>query len=242
MSRAQAPETLHIALASYDTRQMRVQKRYLEERGADLACAMYCSGCRLLEALRRGSRCDAIVLGRRLEDMDEGELLRQLRQLEARPPVLLFDGVARGANVCLYPGDGSDAPGELERLWEELCRLPGHEELRVETLCSRLYAQWGVCEGEAGCAYLTDVLRLACASPDRLALHKELLRKVGEKHHVSASAVDSAIRRLVEQREAAQTEGWLRFKREAALEGMRPTTGRLVRAARSYLLRQAYKR
>ena len=42
---------LQVALASYDLRELRVQKRYLQEQGTAIVCTCFCSGEKLLAML-----------------------------------------------------------------------------------------------------------------------------------------------------------------------------------------------
>lgn len=53
---------LRVALASYDLKELRVQKRYLQEQGSAIECTCFCSGEKLLQRLQQGARCDAVVL------------------------------------------------------------------------------------------------------------------------------------------------------------------------------------
>ena len=64
-------EPVRVALASYDVRELRVQKRYLEDQDVPLACDCYQRGWALLGELRRHSSYDVVVLSSQLEDMDE---------------------------------------------------------------------------------------------------------------------------------------------------------------------------
>ena len=43
---------LQVALASYDLKELRVQKRYLQEQGTAIDCTCFCSGEKLLAQLR----------------------------------------------------------------------------------------------------------------------------------------------------------------------------------------------
>lgn len=42
---------LQVALASYDLKELRVQKQYLQEQGNAIACTCFCSGKKLLAQL-----------------------------------------------------------------------------------------------------------------------------------------------------------------------------------------------
>lgn len=80
---------LRVALASYDLKELRVQKRYLQEQGSAIECTCFCSGEKLLQRLQQGARCDAVVLCSELADMSMEQFVRQLYQLKERPVLLV---------------------------------------------------------------------------------------------------------------------------------------------------------
>lgn len=51
-------------------------------------------------------------------------------------------------------------------------------------------------------------------------------------------AVDSGIRRMIDQLEAKPAEGWTQFKAESGFEAEKPTTGKLIYAIKRYLIQQ----
>ena len=69
---------LQVALASYDLKELRVQKRYLQEQGTAIDCTCFCSGEKLLAQLRQGVRYDAVVLCSELTDLSAEQFVRQL--------------------------------------------------------------------------------------------------------------------------------------------------------------------
>lgn len=76
---------LQVALASYDLKELRVQKRYLQEQGTAIDCTCFCSGEKLLAQLRQGVRYDAVVLCSELTDLPAEQFVRQFYQLKERP-------------------------------------------------------------------------------------------------------------------------------------------------------------
>lgn len=90
---------LRVALASYDLKELRVQKRYLQEQGSAIECTCFCSGEKLLQLLRQGARCDAVVLCSELADMSMEQFVRQLYQLKERPVLLVQCAGRRRAAV-----------------------------------------------------------------------------------------------------------------------------------------------
>lgn len=231
---------LRVALASYDLQEIRVQKHYLEEQNAFIRCCGYQSGRKLLDKLKQSDCYDVVVLSSQLEDMDDLDFLAQLRQLTSKPLLLLFDcgRHAENAASCLR-SDGNCyiiKQTDLKNLLKELYKAPGGGMVRTEALCRQMYIEWGICRPDTKCDYLTSALRIACAAEDRLAIRKEVLRQVGEEFHVSVSAVDSGIRRMVDELEEQQHEGWCSFKKQSGFGSEKPTTGKLIYAAREQLL------
>ena len=53
---------LQVALASYDLKELRVQKRYLQEQGTAIGCTCFCSGEKLLAQLRQTIGEDGAIL------------------------------------------------------------------------------------------------------------------------------------------------------------------------------------
>lgn len=66
---------LHVALLSYDEREIRVRKNYLEEQNPAICCVCFHSGEELLRELRQQRSVDIVVLSSQLEDMDGYEFL-----------------------------------------------------------------------------------------------------------------------------------------------------------------------
>ena len=61
---------------------------------------------------------------------------------------------------------------------------------------------------------------------------------MGQQCSVSVSAVDSGIRRMIDQLEAAPNEAWSTFKQENGFAGDKLTTGKLIYAVKNQLRRQ----
>lgn len=100
-------EPVRVALASYDVRELRVQRRYLEDQDVPLACDCYQRGWALLDELRRHGSYDVVVLSSQLEDMDEGQFIQQMRQLDHKP-LLLLSGIKNCHTIssnCLQRDD-----------------------------------------------------------------------------------------------------------------------------------------
>ncbi|MFR2123913.1 MAG: response regulator [Faecalibacterium sp.] len=116
MENENTDRTLQIALGSYDRKELRVQKNYLQEQCAGSECTCFQNGSRLLEQLQQGRRFDAVILCSQLEDMSGLELLTELRTTEARPPVLMIDEARRQNSSILCPesGDGFCYVGHAE--------------------------------------------------------------------------------------------------------------------------------
>lgn len=76
---------LKIALASYDRKELRVQKHYLEEEGAPISCTCFLSGERLFRCLQQDHSFDVAILCNEMEDMTGLEFMEHIRALEQRP-------------------------------------------------------------------------------------------------------------------------------------------------------------
>lgn len=148
MENENTDRTLQIALGSYDRKELRVQKNYIQEQCAGSECTCFQNGSRLLEQLQQGRRFDAVILCSQLEDMSGLELLMELRTTEARPPVLMIDEARRQNSSILCPesGEGLCYVGrtELRSLLWELYRMPGRQNRQMERRCQELYEGWGI--------------------------------------------------------------------------------------------------
>ena len=106
MENENTDRTLQIALGSYDRKELRVEKNYLQEQSPALECTCFQNGGRLLEQLRQGRQFDVVILCSQLEDMSGLELLTELRTTEARPPALMIDEARRQNSSILCPESG----------------------------------------------------------------------------------------------------------------------------------------
>ena len=231
---------LQVALASYDLKELRVQKRYLQEQGTALACTCFCSGEKLFAQLQQGVHYDAVVLCSELPDMSKEQFVSRLYQLKERPVLLVQShGRSRGAALQkirdgYYCVEGT----ELKKLLWQLYRMSGQQSRQPEPLCNRLYEAWGIPQGDVNAAYLSHAVGIVCSTSQKLAIRKEILQAVSEQFETSVTAVESGIRRMVDQLEEKPTPAWLAFKADTRLGSGKPTTGKLIYAVRDVVLRQ----
>ncbi len=231
---------LRVALASYDLKELRVQKRYLQEQGNAIECACFCSGEKLMQRLQQGTRYDAVVLCSELADMSMEQFARQLYQLKDRPVLLVQragrrrDAVLPGSHDGCYCVEGT----ELKKLLWQLYRMPGQQNQQLEQQCGQLYETWGISRTDINARYLTCAVSIVCSTSQKLAIRKEILQAVSEQFETSVTAVDSGIRRMVDQLEAKPNPAWLAFKADTRLGSGKPTTGKLIYAVRGVVLRQ----
>lgn len=85
MSSEREAAGMRVALMSYDERELRVRKFYLEEQSPTISCTCFQSGEPVLEALRKAWCFDVLVLSGQLEDMDSLTFIERLNQLPNRP-------------------------------------------------------------------------------------------------------------------------------------------------------------
>lgn len=230
---------LRVALVSYDTQELRVWHHYLAEQSADILCSEYHSGEEVLQTLRQGRLVDVVVLGGQLEDMDSMEFLARMSKLRRKPLLLMQEGSRRdkSAAASLTP----DGPCYLVRqtslkdLLQTLLSAVGPLRESPEQMCRRLYAEWGVVQPDSNCDYLTEAVLVAADSKRKLAIRKEILQTVAERHRVTVAAVDSGLRRLIENFETRRTPAWVEFKQRFELEGRRISAGKMIYTLRALI-------
>lgn len=230
---------LKIALASYDRKELRVQKHYLEEEGAPISCTCFLSGERLFRCLQQDHSFDVAILCNEMEDMTGLEFMEHIRALEQRPVLLLFNEARRNneSALCMETEEGIFCveQADLKSLLRELYRMPGQQGQKLERQCHALYDSWGLQQPDVNCGYLTCAV---FGNSQKMAIRKEILQAVGQQYNVSVSAVDSGIRRMIDQLEAAPNEAWSTFKQENGFAGDKLTTGKLIYAVKNQLRRQ----
>ena len=84
MDNERTADVLQVALASYDRKELRVQKNYLEEQNPVLACTCFLNGHKLLQELQQGHNFDIVVLCSQMEDMSSIEFMNAIPR--ALPP------------------------------------------------------------------------------------------------------------------------------------------------------------
>ena len=242
MDNERTADVLQVALASYDRKELRVQKNYLEEQNPVLACTCFLNGHKLLQELQQGHNFDIVVLCSQMEDMSSIEFMMELRKLEHKPLLMLFDEGRRKNSSALRMEDSGSCccveRMELKNLLRELYRMPGQQWQRTEQQCQQLYHSWGIRIPDINCSYLTSAVGVVYGTSQKLAIREEILQAVSEQYGVSVSAVDSGIRRMIDQLEAKPDEGWMQFKAESGFEAEKPTTGKLIYAIKRYLIQQ----
>lgn len=105
-----------------------------------------------------------------------------------------MSGIGRWILLCGH--------AELKNLLWELYRLPGRQSQRMERKCQELYEGWGIQLPDVNCNYLSCAVGVVYGTSQKLAIRKEILQAVSEQYDVSVSAVDSGIRRMIDQLEA----------------------------------------
>ena len=116
--------------------------------------------------------------------------------------------------------------------------MPGQQGQKLERQCHALYDSWGLQQPDVNCGYLTCAVGVVFGNSQKMAIRKEILQAVGQQYNVSVSAVDSGIRRMIDQLEAAPNEAWSTFKQENGFADGKLTTGKLIYAVKNQLRRQ----
>lgn len=116
--------------------------------------------------------------------------------------------------------------------------MPGRQNRQMERRCQELYEGWGIRQPDMNSRYLSSAVSVVYGTVQKLAIRKEILQAVSEQFEASVTAVDSGIRRMVDQLEARPGPAWLAFKADTGLGSGKPTTGKLIYAVRSAVLRQ----
>lgn len=242
MDNERTVKTLKVALASYDRKELRVRKNFLEEQNSSMVCTCFRSGARLLQAMQQEELFDVVILCSELEDMNSLEFVMHVRRMETHPMVMILDENRRRneSALCVENEDGIFYVGQidLKSLLQELYRMPGQQGQQIERQCRELYQGWGVPMPDVNCSYLTCAVSIVAANQQKLAIRKEILQPVGQRFNVSVSAVDSGIRRMIDQLEANPTEAWTAFKEENGFAREKLTTGKLIYAVKNCLRRQ----
>lgn len=231
---------LQIVLASYDSKELCVQRNSLQEENDEVECTCFQTGSKLLQALRADPHYDLVVLCSQLADMDRLSFLQQFNELETRPGLFLFEECQRTNDSALrqlLPEGCHLVPRmDLRKLLRTAYQLPGQHSRQIHQQCADLYTCWKLCPAEIGCGYLTSAVCVAFSTSRKLAVRKEILQLVSEQYNVSVSAVDSSIRRLIDQLDLSGEAAWDTFKKEHGFGQEKPTTGKLIYALKQHLL------
>lgn len=177
MDNERTADVLQVALASYDRKELRVQKNYLEEQNPVLACTCFLNGHKLLQELQQGHNFDIVVLCSQMEDMSSIEFMMELRKLEHKPLLMLFDEGRRKNSSALRMEDSGSCccveRMELKNLLRELYRMPGQQWQRTEQQCQQLYHSWGIRIPDINCSYLTSAVGVVYGTSQKLAIPQQ---------------------------------------------------------------------
>lgn len=241
MGSEQETAGLHVALMSYDERELRVRKFYLEEQSPSIVCTCFQSGEPALEALQQNNY-DVLVLSGQLADMNDVTFLRKLNEIPNHPPLLLQGDGWRddAASASLRHGQKIFCVDHrhLRDLLQGLKGIHSENTVRIGEFCAQLYTAWAIPQPDTNCGYLTLALQIACSSEGKLAIRKEILQGVADQYQVTVAAVDSGLRRLISGLETRAPAQWVRFKEENGLAGSKVTAGRLIYTLQQTVLRQ----
>ena len=238
------PAGLLLAIASYDEVFVRVHRSYIENAHiCPLCCDVFASGQELLEALKNGCPYQLVLLDSATRDMDAMALCARIQALpaEQRPWLLVptqsvDELTARmqgtGEAGCLRGVDG------LRTLLPTLYALArSHTPTAQQVALRRLLESWGVSLHEVSGIYLLESAARALQFTSNFAIRKDILCCIGERHNVSTTAVDSGIRRIIEQVERDGCPAWRDFRQKYPPRRGKYTTGVIIRAIYAELSR-----
>jgi DNA-binding response OmpR family regulator len=157
-----------------------------------------------------------------------------------KPPLLLLSSRGRRENqetVLQQPGNYCIIkPYRLQALTKQIELICSMQTRSLAGYCAELYSAWGAQGLENSCEYLTEAVEIALRAPRRLAIRKEILLVVGERHELTITAVDSAIRRMREELDTRAAPAWCDFKRQYGRGEKSLSTGKLIYAKRDSAL------
>lgn len=236
MKEGKKTKMLRIAVASYDASWLRVVANYLQERKEFGVIDCYARGNLLLEALSEGVVPDVVIVDEQMQDVDLFDFMQTYASLHLSNHVVLLGLCNKrylgctGNLLSLGLTDFMAKPIQLNNLTERILQLyQANMGGRVKEVCETLYADWKL-EINDSCHYLTDAVRIANDSAEKLAIGKEIVWSVAELHGSTPHAVDSALRRLVDKLECGKKPSYLAFKCETGLGQAKPTVKMLVYA------------
>ena len=241
MKKANESQDLRTGLCSYDGYTMEALASFLHEYGGFGRCVAYYGGRNLLRELASGQHFDVLILDEQMQDMDAVQFLEEYRMLHIKeePLTMLLASqrfLFQSGRMLQQPADCCFVkPIHVGLLAQRALTFYNNEKKRRDIRCVELCRAWGVQEDTRNVAYMADAVAIVLAAGDQLAVRKEIILKVGEAHGVSISAVDSGLRRLIGEMEAADTAEYRAFKQAAGLETRRPTIKSLLCAIKWYL-------
>ena len=203
MDNERTADVLQVALASYDRKELRVQKNYLEEQNPVLACTCFLNGHKLLQELQQGHNFDIVVLCSQMEDMSSIEFMMELRKLEHKPLLMLFDEGRRKNSSALRMEDSGSCccveRMELKNLLRELYRMPGQQWQRTEQQCQQLYHSWGIRIPDINCSYLTSAVGVVYGtSQEETFLGRDFTQGKGYSESTAAE-IDGEMRDIIDE-------------------------------------------
>ena len=203
MDNERTADVLQVALASYDRKELRVQKNYLEEQNPVLACTCFLNGHKLLQELQQGHNFDIVVLCSQMEDMSSIEFMMELRKLEHKPLLMLFDEGRRKNSSALRMEDSGSCccveRMELKNLLRELYRMPGQQWQRTEQQCQQLYHSWGIRIPDINCSYLTSAVGVVYGtSQEETFLGRDFTQGKGYSE-TTAAEIDGEMRDIIDE-------------------------------------------
>ena len=214
---------IRLILADSSVQHLQVLRGYLELTGGRFeVVGCFCQGRELLAWLAAGGRADLIITDYFLCDMDAAELYGRLRDMHPEPLPRMLCAVEmrntwqRENLLSLGLERYIIKPYHMEALFAlagEMFEQPGSP---AADAAARLLADIGLTEQRrAPCAYTCQALCWVLDSSSAHPIAKEIYYQVAAQELVTASAVESALRRAAAQAFDYRTEQYSALCRQA---------------------------
>lgn len=200
--------TIKVLLAD-STRQFFHLRKYIEEWPETELCGEARDGDYLLQLLKQGLEADVMILDAELRRRSGAEILHTLPSLRLRkiPKIIVTTCTTDELVQSRYIAAGAQClavkPYRAENLLlqaESLCLSEQEfEESRLKYLVRLHLEKLHLTVGDIGYWYLMEAAGIMAAQQSPCSLSKDVYEAIADRYKVSAKAVESGVRRAIEQ-------------------------------------------